>query len=144
MMPYHYLEDIAVADVAFLAWGRTLEEMFVAAAKATMNVMVEDLASIDTQRQIALHVESDTLDMLLFRFLSELIFLKDAESILLSVVQVHVEQQPECYRLTAEAQCEELNRKKHQLKVDVKAVTLHRLRVEQKPHCWECSVVLDV
>ena len=45
-MPYRYLEDIATADVAFEAWGDTLEEMFVAAADATMNVMVSDLDTI--------------------------------------------------------------------------------------------------
>ena len=38
------LEDLAAADVAFQAWGTNLEETFIAAADATMNVMVEDLA----------------------------------------------------------------------------------------------------
>ena len=43
-MPYEYLEDVATADIAFRAWEPTLEGVFVAAADATMNVMVEDLA----------------------------------------------------------------------------------------------------
>ncbi|HOV88133.1 MAG TPA: archease, partial [Syntrophobacteraceae bacterium] len=40
-MPFRYIEDIATADVAFEAWGETLEDLCVAAADATMNVMVE-------------------------------------------------------------------------------------------------------
>ena len=45
-MPYRYLEDIATADVAFEARGKDLAELFMAAAEATMNVMVADLDSI--------------------------------------------------------------------------------------------------
>ena len=33
-MPYEFLEDVATADIAFRAWGETLEETFVAAATA--------------------------------------------------------------------------------------------------------------
>ena len=42
-MPYTYLEEIAIADIAFRATGKTEEEVFAAAADATVNVMVEDL-----------------------------------------------------------------------------------------------------
>jgi hypothetical protein len=42
-MPYRFLEDIATADIAFEARGETLEEVFTAAAEATMNVMIESL-----------------------------------------------------------------------------------------------------
>ena len=45
-MSYEYLEDMATADVAFRASGATLEELFQSAAKATTNVMVENLDSI--------------------------------------------------------------------------------------------------
>ena len=45
-MPYTYLEEIAIADIAFRATGKTQEELFAAAADATVNVMVEDLATI--------------------------------------------------------------------------------------------------
>ena len=79
-MPYRYLEDIATADIAFEAWGGTVEEMFKAAAEATMNVMVEDLDTIASEKQKALSVEDEAIDLLLFQFLQELIFYKDAET----------------------------------------------------------------
>ena len=41
-MPYAYAEDIAVSDIAFHAWGQTLEETFRAAADATVQAMVEN------------------------------------------------------------------------------------------------------
>ena len=46
--------------------------------------------------------------------------------------------------LEAEARGEPLDPLRHRLQADVKAVTLHRLRVEQTARGWEASVVLDI
>lgn len=143
-MPYKYLEDIATADIAFEAWGNTLEEMFVAAADATMNVMVWDLKTITSQRNKKISAEADALDMLLFRFLQELIFFKDAERLLLRTPQVSITTQDGHYTLQADAEGEVLNPEKHDLVADVKAVTLHRFRVEKTSRGWEATVILDV
>ena len=56
-MSYTYLEDIAIADIAFLATGRTLEEVFLAAADATVNVMVEDLTTIQDKERVPIELE---------------------------------------------------------------------------------------
>jgi SHS2 domain-containing protein len=143
-MPYEYLEDIATADVAFEATGRTLEELFVAASEATMNVMVTDLDTIERTQIKAIHVEADAIDMLLFELLQELIFFKDAERLLLRVGHVRIEGREGGYALDANAAGEELNPAKHDLPVDVKAVTLHRYRVEQTLSGWEAMVILNV
>jgi SHS2 domain-containing protein len=143
-MPYQYLEDVATADVAFEAWGDTLEEMFVAAADATMNVMVKDLGSIAAPQKKIIRVEADAVDMLLFELLQELIFYKDAETLLLRVPAVSIERQDGHLTLHAEAYGEPLNPDKHELIVDVKAVTLHRFRVEQTSRGWEAMVILDI
>jgi SHS2 domain-containing protein len=143
-MPYRYLEDIATADVAFEAWGDTLEEMFVAAAEATVNVMVSDLDTITPVERRTLQVTADEIDMLLFELLQELIFHKDAGPVLLRVPGVHIEKQDGQFRLTAEAYGEEPNPEKHDLIVDVKAVTLHRFKVEQSLEGWKALVILDI
>jgi SHS2 domain-containing protein len=143
-MPYQYLEDVATADVAFEAWGDTLEEMFVAAADATMNVMVKDLDSIAAQQKKTIRVEADAVDMLLFELLQELIFYKDAETLLLRVPAVNIERQNGHLTLHAEAYGEPLNPEKHELIVDVKAVTLHRFQVERTSRGWEAMVILDI
>ena len=74
-MPYQYLEDIATSDAAFEAWGDTLEDMFLAAADATMNVMVENLDGIADKERRMIRVEAEAIDLLLFQLLQELIFL---------------------------------------------------------------------
>jgi SHS2 domain-containing protein len=143
-MPYRYLENIATADVAFQAWGDTMEDMFVAAADATVNVMVEDLNTIADREHRIIHLEADAIDMLLFQLLQELIYYKDAERLLLRVPSVHIQRQNDQFKLSAEAYGEELNPCKHELIVDVKAVTLHRFQVEQTESGWRAMVILDI
>jgi SHS2 domain-containing protein len=143
-MPYRYLEDIATADVAFEARGDTLEEMLIAAADATMNVMVADLGSIADRVRRTISVESDAIDMLLFQLLQEIIFYKDAERLLLRVPEVRVRYGDDDVGLSVEAYGEELDPEKHELIVDVKAVTLHRFQVEQTSSGWSALVILDI
>ena len=143
-MPYRFLPDIATADVAFEAIGASVEEMFVAAADATMNVMVEDLSSIVPRERRAIDVSSDSLDMLLFEFLQELIFYKDAEQLLLRAPRIALESDEGTFRLSAEAEGETIDRGRHPFNVDVKAVTLHRFQVEETPDGWRATVILDI
>jgi SHS2 domain-containing protein len=143
-MPYRYREDIATADVAFEAWGHNLEEMFVAAADATMNVMITELSTIARVDRRTLRVVAEEVDMLLFELLQELIFYKDAERLLLRVPEVKIEEKSGEFWLSAEAYGEELDPGKHDLIVDVKAVTLHRFKVGRMAGGWEALVILDV
>ena len=50
-MPFHFLEEVATADIAFEAWGENLEETFISAADATMNVIIEELNSIQPRER---------------------------------------------------------------------------------------------
>ena len=141
---YRFRDDIAVADAAFEARGETLEDLFVAAADATMNTMVEDLGKIRDRRRVPIRVDASAEDLLLFHLLQELIYYKDAERLLLRVPAVRIERTDRGLVLTAEAFGEELDPARHSLMADVKAVTLYRFRVAQIAGGWEATVVLDV
>ncbi len=143
-MPFEFLEDIATADIAFKAWGENLSEAFIGAAEATMNVMIEDLETIrpEEKREILLH--NELLDMLLFDLLQEIIYFKDAENLLLRIKEIEVDQKDGHYSMRAAAQGEKLDPHRHPTRVDVKAVTLHRFRLEKSPEGWETTVILDI
>jgi SHS2 domain-containing protein len=143
-MPYQYLPDIAIADVAFEAWADTLEGLFIAAADATMNVMVAVLETIAEHEVRTWKAEETELDMLLFQLLQELIFFKDAEKLLLRVRKVEIRRLEDRCTLQAEAWGEELDPARHDLVVDVKAVTLHRFCLEQTAQGWKATVILDI
>lgn len=143
-MTYRYLEDIAIADVAFIAQGITLEELFLSACDATMNIMVEDLQTIEKASVKSIKLESDTLDLLLFNLLQELVFYKDAEQLLLRVSQLSIKNRDGHFTLSADMYGNKINPEKHNLIVDVKAVTLHRFQVKEVQGGWEAQVILDI
>ena len=144
MSPYRYRDDVALADAAFEAWGATLEELFVAAADATTNTMAENLEGIEDRQRRPIRLEERSADLLLFRLLEELIYLKDADRLLLRVPAVRVVRRNGAFILEAEARGEPIDPLRHRLQADVKAVTLHRLKVEQTARGWEAFVVLDI
>lgn len=143
-MAYRYLEDIAAADVAFEATGQTLEELFMAAAAATLHVMIDNPQTIEPLQKRILEAADESLDILLFQFLQEIIYYKDAQQLLLQVSQIRIDAGTAGYRLRAESLGEPIDPARHQMIVDVKAVTLHRLSVQQKKEGWVAVVVLDI
>jgi SHS2 domain-containing protein len=143
-MPYEFVDELTVADIAFRAWGRDLVETFVAAADAVMNAMVEDLETIQPHNTRQLSVEQDALDMLLFNFLQELVYYKDAEQLLLRIQQLRIADDRQPYTLHATAVGERIDPDRHHMRVDVKAVTLHRFSLTQTERGWEATVILDI
>ena len=143
-MPYHYLEEIGTADIAFEATGRDLPELFTAAADATMNVMIDNLEAIEPRETRRLELKNDAIDMLLFDFLQELIYFKDADRLLLRIREVQIDEKDDAYSLNATAAGESLDPARHRQRADVKAVTLHDFRVEKSDGGWKASALLDI
>jgi SHS2 domain-containing protein len=143
-MPYKYLEDIGTADIAFEATGRDLPELFTSAADATMNVMIDNLGAIEPRQIHRIELKNDAIDMLLFDFLQELIYFKDAERLLLRVREVEIDKKGDVYSLKATGTGEPLDPARHQQRADVKAVTLHDFRVEKTDGRWRATAILDI
>jgi len=143
-MPYYYLEDVGTADIAFEATGRDLPELFTAAADATMNVMIDNLDAIEPREARQIELSGDKIDMLLFDFLQELVYFKDAKRLLLRARETQIDQKGEAYFLKAKVAGEQLNDARHQQRADVKAVTLHGFSVEKQDGGWKAKVLLDI
>ncbi|PYK10260.1 MAG: archease [Verrucomicrobia bacterium] len=143
-MPYHYLEEIGTADIAFEATGRDLPELFTDAADATTNVMIDNLDAIEPRETRQIELSNDKIDMLLFDFLQELIYLKDAERLLLRVRDAQIDKKEGKYFLKTEAAGETLDAARHHQRADVKAVTLHNFAVEKENDGWKATVLLDI
>jgi SHS2 domain-containing protein len=143
-MAYHYLEEIGTADIAFEATGRDLPELFTAAADATINVMIDNLDAIESREARKIELSNDNVEMLLFDFLQELIYFKDASRLLLRARETHIDQKGETYFLKARVAGERLDDTRHQQRADVKAVTLHGFSVEKQDSGWKARVLLDI
>ncbi|MAG47487.1 hypothetical protein CL617_02680 [archaeon] len=139
-MTYKFIEH--TADVAFEIKDKTLDELFESAALATEQTMIKDLKTIKTTTTKKIKLKADDLEELLFNFLQELIFLKDAKLLLFSKFKIKIDQDNNS--LTAELKGEKLNPKKHELLVDVKAITYHKFKLEKVKNSWESFIILDV
>src|SRR4029434_4526340 len=143
-MPYHYLEDVGNADIAFEATGRDLPELFTAAADATINVMIDNLDAIESREARQIELSNDKIEMLLFDFLQELSYFKDSQRLLLRARETQIAQKGETYFLKAKVAGERLDDTRHQQRADVKAVTLHGCSVEKENGGWKARVLLDI
>jgi SHS2 domain-containing protein len=144
-VPYRFLDDAPVADVGFVASGGTLDVCFQAAADATLAVMLGNPEALAARQTVHLHVEAESLELALLRFLEEFIYYKDAQGLLLRATAVRVSNGPRRWQVDATAAGEPIDPSRHLLAADVKAVTLHRLRVSRGDSgAWEATVVLDI
>jgi len=132
--------DITAADVAFVAYGNDLNELFANAALAMFNVMVET-KNVERKVERRISVSGDDLVSLLFNWLNELLFYVDAENLVFSEFNVSVD--TERFTLTAACRGEQISAK-HEVKTHVKAATMHRMKIEKKQGRWEATVILDI
>jgi SHS2 domain-containing protein len=138
---YRFLPNVALADVAFAARGDSPEALFEACAKALTEVMV-DRRGVRPVTAREMKVRAGDIDTLLYDFLTELIVLKDVDSLLFKTFESHVSRDRrsmEC-RMSGET----IDRKRHRLRNDVKAVTMHLFGVKNEGGVWKATVVLDI
>lgn len=142
---YTMLEDVALADAAFEAWGDTASELFAACAEAVIETMV-NRATVGTgwTRQVIL--EGSDPAALLFDWLSTLVYLKDADAVVFHDARVEVAEDPAAglWRLHGELRGAAIDPARQELRADVKAVTKHLYAVEQRHGRWCARVVLDI
>ncbi len=142
-MKIEWLDDIAIADVAFRINAGNLEELFETAAYALFESMI-DPRTIENKISRKVELKGDTDEELLFDWLSELIYLKDAVPAVFKDFKVRIEQKGEVLRLRAELSGDEIKPEKYDIHVDVKAVTMHEFKLEKTDEGWSAVVVLDV
>ncbi len=143
MKPYEYIEGITDADYAFKAFGKNLNELFENAGIALVNAMVKP-KSVGKTIKKEINLESDSVEKLLFDFLEEIVYLKDAESLMVNSITAEVKEAKDKFSVEAQIFGEELNLEKHELITDVKSVTYHHYKVEKTSNGWEATVVIDV
>jgi SHS2 domain-containing protein len=128
------------ADVGFVAYGETLEELFASAAAAMMTLAC-DPATLEERERREIDVAAGDVEMLLFAWLAEILAVSDAEQIFFRRADVT---QLRAGRVRGVVYGEKYDKARHRAGTYIKAVTLHQFRVEQTPAGWKATVYLDV
>lgn len=113
------------ADVGIRAYGKTASEIFESAA-AGMFSLIANLEKVRPVGEEEIRLSADDLPGLLVAWLSELLFLHETQHLLFCKFRVSVTGT----KLEAKAWGEAIDKKRHELKLALKAVTYHRLTVD--------------
>lgn len=141
MRDFWYLEH--TADLKFRAQGKTLRKCFINSARALTNSMV-GLDSIDVRKDKRISLQNRELDILLNEFLTELVYLFDADHLLFISYWLEIKEEKDRYFLQAKMKGEEFSKRKHEIKTHIKAVTFHNLFIEKQGDRWVAQVVCDI
>jgi len=142
-VPYRFVDDIATADCAVAIDAESLADLFRDAAYALIDRMTQRSA-IKPLQSWKVDLEEENLERLLYSWLSELVYIKDSENVLFGEFVVEVSQGGNAFHLNANVSGEPIDHGRHDIGVDVKAVTMHMLKVEEKPRGWSAFVIFDL
>ncbi len=139
---YEYLEH--TADIKFIAYGKTLEEIFENAALAMFNVIIDtEKVSGETGREI--YLNSPDLESLLVDWLSELLYLFEVDEIVFRKFRVEeINEEKGEYSIKARAAGEKYYPESHPFETEIKAVTYNQLEVKKIDDGWKAQVVVDI
>lgn len=140
---FHFLDDVALADLAFDAEGDSVQEVFEAASNAVIEAMADPKTVGATWKRCVEHAEADLAE-LLFDWLSDFVYWKDAAGIVFSRAAISVARDGGQWTLAGTLIGEPVNQATHALRNDVKGVTKHLYRLHQDNGRWRARVVLDV
>jgi SHS2 domain-containing protein len=128
------------ADLGLRSTAPDLSALFEEAARALFSIIVEGLYTVQPVRRVDIVLPPDDVEYLLFDWLKGLLFHFDAEHILLSQFKVTVGAQG----LQGQAWGEPIDRTRHVLEHEVKAITYHGLKVEKTDAGWLAEVIVDI
>jgi SHS2 domain-containing protein len=130
------------ADIGVEVTGRTRKELFVNAAEALFDVMIESKTGEKSEKQHKkITIEGTDAADLLINFLRELLYLFNGEKFITGSCEMIKFTNKELQaRLTGES----FNSKKHLIKTEIKAVTYSGLTVAKYKTGWRARVIFDV
>ena len=129
-----------VADLGVEIHAPSLEELFVAAARALFDLL-GTLESTRASIVEMIDIEGADLVELLHDWLSDLLFRSAARRLVFSEFRI-------CSlddgHLRAEAMGEALDLDRHSIEREIKAVTFHNLEIVKHERGWRATVIFDV
>ena len=136
--PFRILEH--TADVGFEAFGSTRKEVFENAARALTHLMV-DPDRIEPSERVPIEVSgSDPLNLLV-NWLSEILYLYDAERWRFRDFELtHLDDRS----ASGLAWGEQFDGARHQTNLQIKAITYHQLCLEEYQRGWRAQVYVDI
>ena len=142
---FYFLDDIALADLAFDTTADSPGELVEGATRALIETMADPL-TVGRAWYYEIDHYGDDLSTLLFDWLEEMVYLKDAHGVVFHDVSLHLDQPAldAGWHLHGHLVGAPVDPSRQDLRSDVKGVTKHLYIVTQTNTGWRARVVLDV
>lgn len=140
---FKFLEEVAIADIAFEAYGRDYNGLFENCAQAIFS-LTADIKTIKPKIKKELKIEDEKIDGLLYDFLSDILYLKDAEALIFCRCKASILQEKKKFILNCTLEGDSIDPKIQTLDNDLKAVTMHMFKVEKINQGYKATVVVDI
>jgi SHS2 domain-containing protein len=130
------------ADVGLRVLGDDLDDLFRTAAEGMFDYIVVNRAEIRGEATESVDLFAEDSAELLAKWLNELIFRCETRHRLYGRFDVRVD--PDGRHLRGEIAGEPIDRERHILDHEVKAVTHHALKLERGGSGWVAELILDI
>ena len=141
-MAYRFIEH--TADIAVEIVSESIEKLFSDACTAWNEAVLININPkfIDSKKFI---FDAQTEEELLVELLSELNFqLFTKKWVFTAVNNILLEKQEDNFHLVIEIFGQPLNENDHEIKVEIKAVTFHQLKIEKRNNKYTTIIVFDI
>ncbi|MCK4382555.1 MAG: archease [Promethearchaeota archaeon] len=133
------------ADVQVRSWGSSLEEAFSQTAYSLIATITPDLKKITPKVERKIIIKAEDKEALLFDFLSEFLYIFDVDELVFSQIYVSkIEKLNDNYKLQATLKGEKFDLNKHEIGIEVKAITYSFLNIEEKHESTIIDIVFDI
>lgn len=140
-MPYRFLEDVSLAEIAYKVEAKNLEDLFRDSALALTEIMV-DIHTVDEAKSLEVELEGHDTDTLLYRFLNKIVSIKDSEGLIFREYVISLNDTATKLKCTMKG--EKINQAKHILRNDVKGVSMYLFGIKRKNGDYTVTVVVDI
>ena len=133
------------ADVQVRSWGPSLEVAFSQTAYSLMATITPNLKKITPEVEKEITIEAEDIEALLFDFLSEFLYIFDVDELVFNQINVSkIKKSNDNYKLHATLKGERFDLNKHEIGIEVKAITYSFLNIEKKHGNFIIDIVFDI
>jgi SHS2 domain-containing protein len=130
------------ADVGLRIEGEDPADLFRTAAEGLFDYVVANREDVRVDREETVALRADSMASLLIAWLNELIFLCETRHLVFNRFEVDISDDGRA--LEAKIGGEPIDRDRHVLDHEVKAVTHHGVSLEREGPGWIAEVILDI
>jgi len=128
------------ADLGIIVEGTDEKNLFIRAAQAMTDLMVEGDISKETVIKDVL-VEGEDFPDLMVRWLGEILYLFDGEKLLVYSIEI---KSISPTKLKSTLTLSSFEPEHHQVKREIKAVTYHQISVDKVNDGWQARIIFDI